>query len=533
MSIEYNSIDIITSPANIYDSHYWATGANAYLVTINNCYVNISLGTYIAAGGGAGGGVNESGSDGCTALVINSGITGTAITNLGYLIGGGGGGGGGGFSGGGGGAGGGGGGGSVGSNDEVTGGGGGGIGFNTISSSGGQYGGGGGGGGYDIAGGVGGDYNYSGVPGTGSYYGGGGGGGGAGYISSNGTSGGNAIDNGGGFGGNGGNGGGGAGGGGAGGGAGGNGGGGYNGGGVGGAGGGGSGGGLGGSTTYSGGNGGYGLYNNSDTNLTLTNAQGITPYSGSTYYGPLYISGAYLPQNYFIYITSQSIYGQLFIGPATKQFSGNTIANFSISENCYSYIASNFTSIGTQYLISDVFYNNNCGNDNIFIANYPSSSNPYYFGYNGYRYSYYLTGGQITSGLIGTTEGGGINLSITCVGIGTVYTNNAIYPSETLSLYGNLQINPSCSNTIIGIQFGSVTGSGSNIYTAFPKPFPTSNVIVNATSISNQTNNILVPQINLVSNTGFTWTAWYGGLNGSQWYTTGNYIINWIAICYE
>lgn len=511
---------------------FFSTGNDGYNIQETYVTLVINSSVYVAAGGGYGGAAVSTGYPGCNAVACYDNGTiyqYATIKNYGYLIGGGGGGGGGqnSVSGGNGGSGGGGGGGAGNGYPGADG-----AGFDGLDSNASNNAG-AGGGGYNGNGGT--FESYSG--GTGSMYGGGGGasiysaGGNAvstsyygnDYIGGTGSSCISYNDNG-------------AGGGGAGGGAGGsslnegN-------------GGGGSGGGLGGinnstTTGHNGGNGGFGIsFTNSGAynTFTLENAQGVLPYNGSTYYGPLYING-YLPWTYNIYITNSICYGQLFLGPASSLLY-NYITNFAISTDCYSNIALLFTSTTQEVTFTNIFYNNGCYNNDIHLTEntgYPTSDSPFNFTYNNVTYSYYVSNYY-------TSPNAGIDLHISIQSISTpysIYGNNSItcsnYSNTSMCLYGNLTINPSYSNTIIGIQCGSTASFGDTSYTIyFKNSFPTTNIIVILTPffMTNTTNCTACPQLAVVSQTYFTWYPIYNN-GGSDYQNDGSYYICWMAICY-
>jgi hypothetical protein len=106
--------------------------------------------------------------------------------------------------------------------------------------------------------------------------------------------------------------------------------------------------------------------------------------------------------------------------------------------------------------------------------------------------------------------------------------------SNTLSLYGNLLINPNYSNTIIGIQCGVNTNYNNNTGTVtFPYSFPSSNIIVMLTPTYGS-GIVNTPQLAGVTNDGFSWApiqSYFDMNGGSYFYATYN--IYWIAICYS
>ena len=352
------------------------------------------------------------------------------------------------------------------------------------------------------------NYNYT-NGGDGSNYGGGGG------AASDTNSGNNSSNNSGGAGGNGT----GGGGGGAGGGNGGN-----NGVGVGG-GGGGSGGGkgaMGGSSDiyYMGGDGGFGI-NCSGSIINLYNQQCSL---NNNYFGPLYFTGN-MPTNYYIVILNENTYGQLFIGPESKII--GSISKFYLATSSYANIA---TIMEIQSVISfnSVFYNNNNNySDNIILGSYPSFDNPSFFLYNGFKYTYYLSNGS-------TESVNSIDLNITKTDLGgTLYSQNSITTS-TLNLFGNLSLNPDYSNTILGIQMGTIisTFAGSSLnLVIFPKPFPSSKIMIQLTPISNYEDTLYNPQLGTITSTYFNWYNF--AYSASTGITTGiTYSVQWMAICY-
>jgi trimeric autotransporter adhesin len=406
MTSEYPTPPITVISNETYQNSYWfAYGYNGYEVINSNINFNIDNGVIAAAGGGYGASSSNgyTATNGGSAVYIYNNSSGTNLTNYGYLIGGGGGGGS--YSsgnGGNGGAGGGGGGGAANGDDGTNG-----AGFNNnfvAQPAGGSYG--GAGGGYFNYPGGNSTYGYG---GSGSISGGGGGSGGGQVNSgSNGT-----ITSGG----NGGNGNVSGGGGGAGGGSGGSGSGVYAGGG--------SGGGLGSSISV--GSGGFGINNVSDTSFTLTNAQGVTPYSGTTtYYGPLYYSGI-APAYYNIHITSNTVYGQLFLGPAST-FTGAGTMNFGID------LSSNIITL--PYTFSNVLYNNgmiistpnNLSFSSVLVATTGTTT--------------LQTGNVVYWSLI--ENGNGYDLLVSDVALTTTYGNNIVTPtSGELYLSGNLNVSSS------------------------------------------------------------------------------------------
>ena len=515
MANENTSNVEITSDLMIIQNQYFSNSGGGYEVTTNISNITINQSIFVAAGGGDGGnqyGAGYNGKNGGTALTIHGSISESfTVTNLyvyGFLTGGGGGGGTG--------------------ND------------NAVGGKGGS-GGGGGGGGYNnyISGTSGGNYNETGTNdlsqltacGGGSYGKDGGrnsnvkggnsidvygGGGGCGYISNgndstlcSGGSGG-ISDSGGGGG---------------------------AGGGAGGTattyggGGGGSGGGKGGNgalNEYYGGDGGFGINCEYFDNITnLYNGQSSNQQGSyvACYMGPLYITGS-MPVNYYIVIYSENAFGQLFSGPASL-FRQNTIQNFYIAPSSYQNVA-NIMENYTTFTFTKVFYNNgapNSGDNNqcVYIGNY--NSLPFSFSYNNYTYTYSLSNNTTNN------DTNSIDLIVNKSEITSTRLSNNNLTTSTLNIFGNISMNPSYSNTIIGIQMG--IASSQNMPAAFAtvyftKEFPSANIIVQLTPYSYvYESEPPTPILYTVTSTYFTWFS----ITSSA--TNVTYNISWIAICYE
>ena len=114
----------------------------------------------------------------------------------------------------------------------------------------------------------------------------------------------------------------------------------------------------------------------------------------------------------------------------------------------------------------------------------------------------------------------------------TTYGNNTITPSGTLNINGNVCINPDHSNTIIGIQMGTSTSSGTECIVNFANNgFPTNNIVVQLTPNYVDAVYLINPQLKNVTANYFTWEpVFYYYSSGVR--NDGQYTIYWTAICY-